>query len=199
MDRFLWWLWADRTIGLIFFQHPRVAIHMYRMSTIHKCYILTGFKQILMASRAFNFRCVLHTSVGTTFVICIATPTLVAMIEVFTTIESAYPTVITMKLLFWSIIIKQLANSAKVFPHFHSTITTNLINWLFRIANYTNNLLNISPDNVVPFLGTVKHTGKIVVAMVAPKYLVAARSTEFASPTVMLAPMFHLPEIQACC
>jgi hypothetical protein len=123
--------------------------------------------------------------------------TLLAMEEILTPTNSANSTVIAMKLLFFSIIIIEYADAAKIFSHVDTTIRTNLSCRLLCIANRTNHLFNVLTNKIVTVVDIAQCASALVVTMATIEDFVATWSSDLASPLVMLTPETHFAKMKS--
>lgn len=103
--------------------------------------------------------------------------------------SSAYTAFVTMVLFFRNIIIKELAFGAKIVPHANAALDTVLLNILFCVAQGADDPFHIMARNVM----AIKRINfqcilGFVMAMPAIEYLITARCSDLAPPSIMGAP-----------
>lgn len=100
------------------------------------------------------------------------------MEEVLTATNSANPTVITVELLFFSIVIIEFADIAEIFSHFDTTVGANLSYRLLCIANKTNYLFNVLTNKLVTVIDITQCASALVVTMATSEDFVATWSSD---------------------
>lgn len=167
---------------------------MHRVPTFHNCCVFQGIEEVLITNGAVMPHGVLHTRVIVTQTNCITRATFVAMKEVFPTSNPAYSTIITMKLPFLDIIIKEITNITKVFSHFDTAVCANLSHWLLCIANGTYHLLDLVPVQLMPIKRIAQHARFFIMTVTTTIDFITARRSNLAPSPIMLAPISHLPK-----
>lgn len=103
---------------------------------------------------------------------------------------SADPAFVAVILLLGSIIVEKFALGTEELAHADTAILTDLLHILLMVAQGTDDLFHTVTVNLVTFLVVLLiYVFGVIVAMSAIKDLVAARSTDLASPSVMRTSM----------
>lgn len=127
----------------------------------------------------------------------ITTSAFCAVKEILPATNSTYSTTMAVILLFWDIIIKELAHFTEILSHTYTTTDAYLPYLLFSTTQGAYNLLHFMtwkfmPPNHISFNWILR----FIVAVPAIKNLVAAWCSYAASPSVMWTPVLHQSLLQ---